>query len=51
MRKHYRAFCLVCCGGGKVLTQGTKRECEREAVSHGNLYGHEVTLLEGTGDN
>lgn len=43
--KRYEAYCLMCCGGGKTLATGGKRECERAAVSHGNVYGHNVTLI------
>jgi hypothetical protein len=45
MTTKYEAYCLVCCGGGKTLTVGSKRAAERAATSHGNAYGHNVTIL------
>ena len=42
----WQAYCLVCNGGGKVLHSGSKVACEHEATSHGNLYGHNVTILD-----
>lgn len=41
----FTAYCLVCLGGGRVLTQGGKRACEREATSHMAAYGHATTIL------
>lgn len=41
------AFCLVCCGGGKNLTQPTsKKNAEKAATGHMNAYGHAVTVLD-----
>ena len=38
----YQAVCLVCyrC----IIKTGSKKDCEFECTSHGNLYGHQTTL-------
>ena len=45
-KKEFEAFCLVCCGGGKTLEIGSKKDCERSASSHSSAYKHNVTVLE-----
>lgn len=44
----YEAWCLHCCGGGKLLASGTKAHCERACTSHQRMngHGHDCTILE-----
>lgn len=46
--KRHETWCLECCGGGKLLRSGGKRECEREATAHSSQYRHAVTVVPPT---
>lgn len=46
--QRFLAYCLRCCGGGKVLSRPdgvSKRDAECDATAHMNAYGCAVTII------
>jgi hypothetical protein len=45
VKRTFEVWCLVCCGGGKVLGLVTsQRAADRLACSHNGTYGHATSV-------